>query len=165
MKVNVQVKALVMSDHPSSLENLLSQSLSGLAELSRKASRLSALQHSYQQQVPPHLASHSRVANLRQGVLVIEVASAAWLSQLRMQRSALLSQMRQIDPSLTSLDLRINPGLVKAAVNPLVQRPNKREISSHTAEQLRALAETTDGKLSESLKKLAALSERRQNNK
>ncbi|MED5523573.1 DUF721 domain-containing protein [Gallaecimonas pentaromativorans] len=165
MKINVQAKALVMSDHPSSLENLLNQSLSGLAELSRKASKLSALQQSYQQQVPAHLANHSRVANLRQGVLVIEVASAAWLSQLRMQRSALLSQMRQIDPSLTSLDLRINPGLVKAVVNPQVQRPNKREISSRTAEQLRALAETTDGKLSESLKKLAALSERRQNNK
>ncbi|WP_115719984.1 DUF721 domain-containing protein [Gallaecimonas mangrovi] len=152
-----------MSDHPSSLENLLNQSLSGLAELSRKASKLGALQQHYQQQVQGPLAAHSRVANLRGGVLVIDVASGAWLSQLRLQRSNILSQMRQIAPSLTSLDLRINPSMVKAARNPIEQKPNQREISANTAAQLRELADSTDGKLSESLKKLAALSERRQN--
>ncbi|WP_192813377.1 DUF721 domain-containing protein [Gallaecimonas xiamenensis] len=151
-----------MSDHPSSLEHLLGQSLSGLAELSRKASRLNALQQAYQQQVQGPLAKHSRVANLRSGILVIEAASAAWLSQLRLQRSLLLSQMRQIDPSLTSLEFGINPGLAKAEKLTPQYSPNKRTISSRTAKELNALADSTEGKLSESLKRLAALSERRQ---
>ncbi|WKE66092.1 DciA family protein [Gallaecimonas kandeliae] len=151
-----------MSEHPSDLESLLNQSLSGLAELSRKAGKLNALQQHYQELVQGPLGQHSRVANLRGGVLVIEVSSGAWLSQLRLQRSLLLSQMRQIVPSLTSLDVRINPGLVKSRQQVVNKPRNQRRISANTAKELEALAERTGGKLSESLKKLAALSERRQ---
>ncbi|WP_406665950.1 DUF721 domain-containing protein [Gallaecimonas sp. GXIMD1310] len=151
-----------MSEQPSNLEDLMQQSLSGLASLSRKARQLAALQQHLEKVLPAPLSGHCRVANLRGGILVLETGSAAWLSQLRLQRTLLLSQMRQMLPSLTSIDLRINPACNKAAPNVIATpRPNPRKISAGAAASLLALADEAPPALQRSLKRLAALSERR----
>ena len=52
-------------------------------------------------------------ANFRQGILVLETANASWMMRLRYEQPALLSALRaQILPSLSSIDIRINPALM-----------------------------------------------------
>ncbi|MCX2957597.1 MAG: DciA family protein, partial [Serratia symbiotica] len=63
--------------------------------------------------LPAQLHLWCRVANLRQGILVLEAANASWMMRLRYEQPMLLSTLRaQILPSLTSIDIRINPGLM-----------------------------------------------------
>ena len=66
------------------------------------------------------------VANFRQGILVLETANASWMMRLRYEQPALLSALRaQILPSLSSIDIRINPALMAKGSNQ-VQNAEKR---------------------------------------
>ncbi|WP_341502935.1 DciA family protein [Gallaecimonas sp. GXIMD4217] len=164
-----------MSSHPDSLKDLAQRPGSGVADLQQRALLLRRLNQAYAKLVGEPLASQSRVANLRQGTLVIEVASAAWLTRLRYQREELLSQFRQqIHPSLTSLDLRINPAAARRPGSPEQRdvlttpiqgqdslKENRRRISSEAAARLKELAADAPPGLKEKLERLAALSERR----
>lgn len=95
-----------------------------------------------------------RVANLRSGTLVIEVASAAWATRLQYQRLDLLSAFRQNGfPMLSSIELKVNPKL--AQIKQEKPKPTK-QLSSNASDHITRLAEQLDGELAEKLKKLAA---------
>lgn len=119
--------------------------------------------------LPKQLHIYCRVANYRQGVLVLEVANASWLVRLRYEQPMLLSTLRaEILPSLASIDIKINPKLtinnqtaadLVRSYTPSMAKENTpmRKLSAQSAEQLRDLAARSPEKLREKLERLAAL--------
>lgn len=81
-----------------------------LHNVQQRAVALLKLNRAVKGLLPAPLHPWCRVANFRQGILVLETANASWMMRLRYEQPALLSALRaQILPSLSSIDIRINP--------------------------------------------------------
>jgi hypothetical protein len=123
---------------------------------------LRQLNQALQALLPQPLSHRCRVANYRQGVLVIETANASWLLRLRYEQQRLLSAIRQHSlPALAAIEFMINPNF-EIAGNPTTTRPVKRPttckpISVHSAQQLYLLAQRSPPNLRAILLKLAAM--------
>ncbi|MBB1319639.1 DUF721 domain-containing protein [Shewanella sp. SR43-4] len=146
-----------MKKPPQDLSNLVH--LSGrLPELAEKAELLNNLNRYVKQTLSGPVAEQLKVANLRQGVLVIETTSAAWAARINFQKQKLLKQL-QTDtlPMLTAIEVKVNPGLALAKPQ---SQTNQNVISTTAAQHIEALAEHVDGSLGEKLKRLAALASR-----
>ncbi|WP_159565289.1 DUF721 domain-containing protein [Budvicia diplopodorum] len=140
-----------------------------LKNVQQRAIALLKLNKAVKALLPKQLHNYCRVANFRQGVLVLEVANASWLVRLRYEQPMLLTTLRtEILPSLASIDIKINPKLTinnqTAAdlVRSYTPKDSKddtpmRKLSEQSAEQLRDLAARSPGKLKEKLERLAAL--------
>ncbi|MBY6187791.1 DUF721 domain-containing protein [Marinobacter hydrocarbonoclasticus] len=102
----------------------------------------------------PSVRPHCAVSNLRDGVLVVGVSSAAWATRLQYQRLELLSELRGKGfPMLTSIEFKVNPQLSRLQM----QKPtNSNRLSNKASEHLQQLAESIGGDLGEKLKRLAA---------
>ncbi|RLR17571.1 DUF721 domain-containing protein [Sodalis-like symbiont of Bactericera trigonica] len=124
--------------------------------------------------LPTPLSPWCRVANVRQGVLVLETANASWKMRLRYEQPRLLSALRaQILPSLSSIDIRINPSMArkqelnaqnKDSGQQLDRPPGEkpRRLSVQSAASIRHVAERSEGKLKNALERLAELASRRE---
>jgi hypothetical protein len=144
---------------PNSLTHLLNQSPGKLAKIQHKAHQLQVINQLLTDELLPGSAQYCRVANLRRGILVLEVASGAWLTRLQSMRINLLNQLRaQALPALISIEIKVNPQLFIIEQPP---KPNQRKISAQTAEHLTALAEQAPPKLAETLLRLAKLARRK----
>ncbi|ASY80850.1 DUF721 domain-containing protein [Pectobacterium polaris] len=157
---------------PQSLEFLFdSASMSGkgpLQDVQQRAIALLKLNRAVRGLLPAPLHPWCRVANYRQGLLILETANASWLMRLRYEQPALLSALRaQILPSLASIDIRINPTLAAkgheivknsdiAATENTHDKP-LRQLSEQSAETLRTLAGNSPEKLRKILERLASL--------
>ncbi len=153
---------------PQSIEIFFDQAQqqSVLQQVQQRAIALNQLNRAVQGIIPAQLHPWCRVANFRQGILVIETANASWLMRLRYEQSSLLSALRsQILPSLTAIDIRINPSLAakgqksvqESSTQPTtVEKPLLRQLSADSAEILRGVAERSPKKLKETLERLAA---------
>jgi hypothetical protein len=95
-----------------------------LAAVTRHAEQLLALQNLFEAAAPPGLARHCRVANYKQGVLIIHAANAL-----------LAAKLRQVVPSLT--DEFCNRGWQITAIQVAVQ--DRAEASRQTAEAVEPL--------------------------
>lgn len=160
---------------PQSLDTLLDDNAAAdgiLKNVQQRAVALLRLDRAVQALLPTPLQPFCRVANFRQGVLVLEVANASWLMRLRYEQSRLLSALRgEILPSLSSIDTRINPDLMRqcgknAQLNTASQLPQEakarevtvtRSLSAESAQQLRWLASQSPEGLRKKLERLAAL--------
>jgi hypothetical protein len=139
-----------------------------LHNVQQRAIALLKLNRAVKGLLPAQLHPWCRVANFRQGVLVLETANASWMMRLRYEQPNLLSALRaQILPSLSSIDIRINPALMakgsnqvkgdeKSAKNEASAAP-MRQLSQESAEQLRGLASRSPEKLRKILERLASL--------
>ncbi|WP_174634538.1 DUF721 domain-containing protein [Yersinia thracica] len=139
-----------------------------LHNVQQRATALVKLNRAVKGLLPSQLQPWCRVANYRQSVLVLETANASWLMRLRYEQPALLSALRaQILPSLSSIDIRINPSLMakghnimqdaaKSSQNP-EKSPPLRHLSLESAKELRGLASRSPEKLRTILERLAAL--------
>ncbi|CDG47253.1 DUF721 domain-containing protein [Serratia symbiotica] len=112
--------------------------------------------------LPAQLHLWCRVANIRQGILVLEAANASWMMRLRYEQPMLLSTLRaQILPSLSSIDIRINPGLMAngehRVKNTQQAAPLRRHLSQESARAVMGLANHSPEKLRKILEQLAAL--------
>ncbi|MBJ7222878.1 MULTISPECIES: DUF721 domain-containing protein [unclassified Brenneria] len=157
---------------PQSLESLF-DSASGagtgpLRDVQQRAIALLKLNRAVRGILPAQLHPWCRVANYRQGLLVLETANANWLMRLRYEQPALLSALRaQILPSLASIDIRINPALAAKGHEMMkkgaIDTPDKaetqpfRQLSEQSAEALRSLASHSPEKLRKILERLASL--------
>ncbi|HHW4638352.1 TPA: DUF721 domain-containing protein [Yersinia enterocolitica] len=139
-----------------------------LHNVQQRATALLKLNRAVKGLLPSQLQPWCRVANYRQSVLVLETANASWLMRLRYEQPALLSALRaQILPSLSSIDIRINPSLMSSGHNHAQnatkssQDPEKspplRQLSLESAKELRGLASRSPEKLRTILERLAAL--------
>ena len=98
-------------NEPQMLTSILSQQTC-LSEIKEKTFALNKLADVINELLPSLLRQQYRIANYRQGVLVLEVSSASWLTRLRYEQSNLLSGIRkQILPSLSSIQYKINPDI------------------------------------------------------
>ncbi|MGL9773109.1 MAG: DUF721 domain-containing protein [Sodalis sp. (in: enterobacteria)] len=140
-----------------------------LSKIQQRAILLLKLNRAVNALLPTLLRPWCRVANVRQGVLVLETANASWLMRLRYEQPQLLSALgTQILPSLSSIDIRINPGLARkqelnaqnndsgrASCRPLGEKP--RRLSVQSAASIRHVAARSEGKLKNALERLAEL--------
>ncbi|MFC0228629.1 DUF721 domain-containing protein [Serratia aquatilis] len=145
-----------------------------LHNVQQRAVALLKLNRAVKGLLPAQLHPWCRVANFRQGVLVLETANASWMMRLRYEQPSLLSALRaQILPSLSSIDIRINPALM-AKGNSQVQSAAKmteneqssapmRHLSQESADSLRGLAARSPEKLRKILERLASLAGERAN--
>jgi len=153
---------------PQSIENFFDQAQdkSTLQYVQQRATALHKLNRAVKSILPAQLHPWCRVANFRQGILVIETANASWLMRLRYEQSNLLSALRaQILPSLTSIDIRINPSLAakggkiaqeNSTQTKEAEKPPVRQLSEQSAELLRSVASQSPEKLKKILERLAS---------
>jgi len=150
---------------PQSIENLFeaTEGQGMLQSIQQRAIALNKLNRAVQGILPAQLHPWCRVANFRQGILVLETANASWMMRLRYEQSNLLSALRaQILPSLTAIDIRINPSLAaKGQENSKPSAPESqsagRQLSEHSAEILRSVASRSPEKLKRTIERLASL--------
>ena len=154
---------------PQALDNFFDESDkdSMLQTIQQRAVALLRLNRAVRGILPAPMHPWCRVANFRQGILIIETANASWLMRLRYEQSALLSALRaQILPSLTSIDIRINPSLAGKR-GETVQENNTqantgqyvvdRRLSEQSADTLREVAKRSPEKLRKAIERLASL--------
>ncbi|HEQ1857703.1 DciA family protein [Providencia zhijiangensis] len=157
--------------HPQALFDVLEESLAKtsntLQTIQRNAKAILKLNRVVKSLLPAEIKPMCRVANYRNNIMVIEVANASWMTRLNYEKMNLTSALRSsILPSLSSIDIRINPDLIrkskqnsslnKQSVNQKENR-NQRQISTQTAEQLLRLAKKSPKGLKEKFERLAAL--------
>ncbi|WP_034945810.1 DUF721 domain-containing protein [Erwinia oleae] len=154
---------------PQSVENLIeaTEGQSTLQAIQQRALALNKLNRAVRGMLPAQLHPWCRVANFRQGILVLETANASWMMRLRYEQSSLLSALRtQILPSLTSIDIRINPSLAGKGHESVQESSNQseketktsgRRLSAESAEILRGVAEQSPEKLRKVIERLALL--------
>ncbi|PLR41024.1 DUF721 domain-containing protein [Chimaeribacter californicus] len=137
---------------------------SPLQSVQQRATALLKLNRAVKGLLPVQLHPWCRVANYRQGILVLETANASWMMRLRYEQSNLLSALRaQILPSLSAIDIRINPSLMAKAEAPAQKSQNEetrevyRQLSPQSADALRGVADRSPEKLKKALERLAAL--------
>ncbi|WP_428945194.1 DUF721 domain-containing protein [Pantoea sp. FN060301] len=154
---------------PQSIENLFeaTEGQGMLQSIQQRAVALNKLNRAVQGVLPAQLHPWCRVANFRQGILVLETANASWLMRLRYEQSSLLSALRaQILPSLTAIDIRINPSLAAKGPESVQENSNRseqeektggRQLSEQSAEILRSVASRSPEKLKRIIERLASL--------
>lgn len=146
-------------NEPKVLTSLLSQGAL-LSKIKDRTIALSQLTKIIDELLPPPLIQQYRVANYRQGVLILEVSSASWLTRLKYEQSNLLSGIRQkILPSLSSIQYKINPTIATSYSQSVILSDKNVKISNviskQTAIYLNAIAEQAPDKLKKQLIKLA----------
>ncbi|MBR9729040.1 DUF721 domain-containing protein [Shewanella intestini] len=150
-----------MKKPPQDLSSLLHLSGS-FPELAEKAELINNLNYHVKQVLIGPVADQLHVANLRQGVLVIETTSAAWAARVNFQKPKLLRQLQaETLPMLTAIEVKINPRLAKVERH---QTVNQSKISAQSAKHIEALADNVEGSLGVKLKRLAALASRNRQN-
>ncbi|NIF58661.1 DUF721 domain-containing protein [Enterobacter sp. Ap-916] len=154
---------------PQSLENLFDEAgqESMLQNVQQRAVALLRLNRAVKSILPAPLHPWCRVANFRQGILVLETANASWLMRLRYEQATLLSALRaQILPSLTSIDIRINPSLAAKGQEFVQENTTQtetekyevnRQLSKQSAGALREVAKRSPEKLRATIERLASL--------
>ena len=146
-------------NEPKVLTSLLSQGAL-LSKIKDRTIALSQLTKVIDELLPTPLNQQYRVANYRQGVLILEVSSASWLTRLKYEQGNLLSGIRQkILPSLSSIQYKINPTIATNYSQSVILSDKNVKISNviskQTAIYLNAIAEQAPDKLKKQLIKLA----------
>ncbi|WP_279085102.1 DUF721 domain-containing protein [Gilliamella apis] len=146
-------------NEPKVLTSLLSQGAL-ISKIKERTVALSQLTKVIDELLPTPLNQQYRVANYRQGVLILEVSSASWLTRLKYEQSNLLSGIRQkILPSLSSIQYKINPNIATNYSQSVILSDKNVKISNviskQTAIYLNAVAEQAPDKLKKQLIKLA----------
>lgn len=132
---------------------------SSLSQIQERINALSKLTYAVNELLPSPLKQQCRIANYRQGVLVIQVSSASWLTRLKYEQSNLLSTLRQkLLPSLSSIQYQIDPNMtvkVSQQVDSVKNVPILGVMTPESAMCLYALAESAPDSLKKQLIKLA----------
>ncbi|MDW6001732.1 DUF721 domain-containing protein [Vibrio mangrovi] len=148
-----------MRDHrPTAANELISHSK--LKEIQKHAESINQLSKIILPLLPMGTQSYVRVANLRRGHLVLEVASAAIKMKVDYERLQILNHLRsQGFAHLISIDVVINPSIYRTPSSPADKQttPNPRIISSQTADILKCIADHASPKVRKRLENIAHL--------
>ncbi|POC15206.1 hypothetical protein CRN39_03075 [Vibrio vulnificus] len=151
----------IMRDHrPTSTQELIDGSGSSLQKIQHHACEILELNKVLAELLPNGTAQHCRAANLRQGCLILDVASAAIKMKVDYDRLTILNALRSRGfAKLMAIEVRINPGLYQQKA-PKDQK--KREpISLNAANALTMIAEMAPPKVKARLERLAAMAEKK----
>ncbi|WP_305841403.1 DUF721 domain-containing protein [Photobacterium leiognathi] len=146
-----------MRDHrPQTTGDILEET--GLNNIQQRAIALSQLNKAVKQHV--NGAEHCRVSNYRQGILIIETASAAWSMRLNYERHQLIMKLREkLLPKLQDIEIKVNPALAAIQEQKQNKTPDivQKPISDVAAQHLLATAATAPDKVKKQLERLAQL--------
>ncbi|WP_318412860.1 DUF721 domain-containing protein [Photobacterium leiognathi] len=146
-----------MRDHrPQTTGDILEET--GLNNIQQRAMALSQLNKAVKQHV--NGAEHCRVSNYRQGILIIETASAAWSMRLNYERHQLIMKLREkLLPKLQDIEIKVNPALAAIQEQKQNKTPDivQKPISDVAAQHLLATAATAPDKVKKRLERLAQL--------
>ncbi|WP_318483175.1 DUF721 domain-containing protein [Photobacterium leiognathi] len=146
-----------MRDHrPQTTGDILEET--GLNNIQQRAMALSQLNKAVKQHV--NGAEHCRVSNYRQGILIIETASAAWSMRLNYERHQLIMKLREkLLPKLQDIEIKVNPALAAIQEQKQNKTPDivQKPISNVAAQHLLATAATAPDKVKKRLERLAQL--------
>ena len=135
---------------PRNLKSLLAE---GLGRTINRAKALIQLEQQVTGYLDASLALHCRVANVRDGILVLQVDTPAWAGRLRQQAPKLLAQLRGTEELAPIEQIRVTVRPVEhrsAPVRPMAQ------LSAKSAAEIEAAAETiNDRAIRAALKRLA----------
>ncbi|EKR4920328.1 DUF721 domain-containing protein [Escherichia coli] len=119
-----------------------------------RASKLYRIDQEVKKIIPRSLEQWIRVANYRDGKLIIEVANAAVQLRARQLIGGVEEKLRSgLLPALQGIELRINPDLSRS---PTSNSHRVSEISQNSAEMLKLIATSAPETLREALLRLAA---------
>lgn len=138
-----------------SVEKVLWSEGSSLSNLRKKIQQLAQLNIFWLEQLDDALAQHTRVANYREGCLIIEVDSSVWATRLRFLIPELLKSLRRLKEfhTLQSIEWYVNATVSLAKYSPLRQPP---VLSAQNASLLHeTAAEISSEALKRALQKLA----------
>lgn len=156
-----------MRDHrPKSASDLMGSSK--LSSIQQHATELAQLNALLKPLLPKGTAPLVRVANLRQGFLMLEAASAAIKMKLDYERLAILSELRrQGFARLSGIEVTINPAIYRddQATKDSDEKVKMREVSPFTAEILTAVASHASPKVKQRLEAIAKLAKENNKNK
>ncbi|OCG74008.1 hypothetical protein A9G42_10010 [Gilliamella sp. Nev6-6] len=146
-------------NQPERLTSILTKT-SCLSKIQDRTNALRTLDKAINDLLPSPLNQQCKVANYRNGVLILEVSSASWLTRLKYEQSNLISSIRtSILPSLSSIQYQINPNISVKLAECNFQKSKSSLTSSvitpASAKLLYALAENAPEKLKKQLIKLA----------
>ncbi|NRD75847.1 DUF721 domain-containing protein [Shewanella sp. VB17] len=146
-----------MKKPPQDLSQLLHQR-GQLPNIAEKAELLMHLEHYVKKVLTGPVSEQLKVANFRQGVLVIETTTAAWAARINFQKANILQQLQaETLPMLSAIQVKVNPSLLMYAAR---ATKNNNQITKIAATHIEALAEHAGGSLAIKLKRLAALASR-----
>ncbi|WP_231914649.1 DUF721 domain-containing protein [Candidatus Mikella endobia] len=143
-----------------------------LSQIQQRGIMLLNLNHIVKKLLPVPLRFWCRVANIHQSVMVLEIANASWkLRFLYEQHQLLYSLKNNIIPSLSSINIKINPDMdKKKELNSIKNKKRnciitntflekKRRLSVKSATYISNVALTlSKGKLKNTLERLVQLS-------
>lgn len=150
------VSGFMRNGQPESVLSLLKTS--SLTAIQERSVALSTLNNLLNKLLPGNLAQQCKVVNYRQGVLILGVSSASWLTRLRYEQETLRTQLRQQGLSgLSSIQFKINPelNLNKSVLHSTENDLYDRKITPKSAQYLLALADNSPINLKNRLIKLA----------
>ncbi|BBN80360.1 hypothetical protein PA25_03450 [Pseudoalteromonas sp. A25] len=149
---------------PKQLNELMGKWSDKLLNYTDKSKKMAELQQCLEKAIGPILSKKSRVANYRDGTLIIEAASATLATRLNYLKMEILSQFRQAGMiECSQVKITTNPE-AQQRLSPRDSYTNTKQnsqgkgrvMSEHTAEQLRELASGAPPSLQAKLLKLAA---------
>lgn len=153
-----------MAKAPKSLNDLLDRDNPTFANYQQKTHQFRQIHELLSNLVGDNIAQNILVSNFNNCILSIETPNPGVYTMLKMQQSQILSAMRrQVNPATVSVEIKVSPKstqtsrLTKTNVEPTSTEPKKvKSMPSSAADIIESIAEGADGKLSESLKRLAA---------
>ena len=134
---------------------VLSQSEGLVPRLMARARELQRLERTVLERLPQPLREHCRLANLRDGTLVLQADSPVWGARLRYSAPSLLRELARGGgvPRLRRIEILVRP----TRVTLVRQRSEPRTIGAHSARLLREVAASTeDPDLRQAWSKLAS---------
>ncbi|NNM60098.1 MAG: DUF721 domain-containing protein [Legionellales bacterium] len=143
------------------LDYLQSHENNALSVLINKVGKIAELDKAVKNNLSSPLCDHCRVANLRQGRLILQADSPVWGSKLRFESSSLLSKLRQepLFAGLVGIDFFVapfSPSFNASVARPKIE-PHINPLSAKNRQLLRETADKiTDPKLQAVLRAIAA---------
>lgn len=125
------------------IAGIFAQSPEGiLGFIQKKVAQLMKLNHIWQASVTIDMAQHSRIANYRDGCLVIELASGAWATRLRYMLPEITTILLQYPDlkNLSDIEWYIQPhfhNTAAARANPCVLSSTNAQLLRNTAANIK----------------------------
>ncbi|WP_456296713.1 DciA family protein [Vibrio sp. AK197] len=153
-----------MRDHRPTLGNeIISQSR--FAELQQQASEILKLNKGLRKILPRGTENHCRAANIRDGQLILEVASAAIKMKIDYDRLHILNQLRTLGYArLIAVTVVINPRLYAQKSSPEKTSTPRPPISKNAASYLHMIASNASPKVKKRLEQLANMADNQPEN-
>ena len=149
---------------PKSLTDLISQGkvANNLSVYQQKTSKFRQIHRVLSTILGDTIAQNILVSNFNNSILYLETPSATVAMGFKMHQSRVLSQIRkEIDPSTVTIEMKVSPHSTKGQqrLDPTPQAKPQAEALKHlpdnVADMLTDIANNSDGKLKETLLKLA----------